>query len=191
MNSRRNPLQDATIRIARDDRAIRDTFAVMRQLRPSLRRSTYVRLVKLQRKEVRFQLAALKKTGRVVAVAGFRLCRSLGWGKYLYIDDLVTDSPHRSGRFGTVLLHWLVDFARRHGCVEVRLDSALYRHGAHRFYLRERFDIACFHFRLPLVTHDLKDIEHEIAPLIGDLPDAETPSVPPRRATELPRGPMR
>jgi GNAT superfamily N-acetyltransferase len=152
MGAKREAKPQITIEIAHDDKAILDTFPVMRQLRPSLRRSTYAAMVRLQRREVRFQLAALRKDGKVLAVAGFRVCRSLGWGKFLYIDDLVTDATSRSEGCGATLLYWVIAFARRQHCSEVRLDSAVYRHEAHRFYLRERFDIACFNFRLPLTT---------------------------------------
>lgn len=138
------------IQIATGDKDILDTYPVMRQLRPHIKRSLYLGLVRQQEKEVRFQLASLKANGKIACVAGFRLCRSLGWGKYLYVDDLVTDEKTRSKGAGKAMFAWLVRYARRHKCDELRLDSAVYRHGAHRFYLRERMDIACFNFRLPL-----------------------------------------
>ena len=135
---------------AKSDSDILATFPVMRQLRPHLKKSSYVSAVRQQQEEVRFQLASLLMEGQVVSVAGFRLCRSLGWGKYLYVDDLVTDETHRSSGAGRRLFRWLVAYAKAERCDELRLDSAVYRHGAHRFYLRERMDIACFNFRLPL-----------------------------------------
>jgi len=115
-----------------------------------VKKSDYLRLVRLQEKEVKFHIAALKVRGRIMSVAGFRLCRSLGWGKYLYVDDLVTDEKSRSRGAGRAMFRWLVDLARKEGCDEIRLDSALWRREAQRFYLRERMDIACFNFRLDL-----------------------------------------
>ncbi len=138
------------IQIAATDDEIRATYTVMSQLRPHIRDSDYLRLVKLQQAEVGFQLATLTEDGRIICVAGFRLCRSLGWGKYLYVDDLVTDEEQRSTGAGKAMFDWLVAYARSQQCDELRLDSALERRGAHRFYLRERMDIACFHFRLRL-----------------------------------------
>lgn len=38
------------------------------------------------------------------------------------------------------------------GCHELDLDSGTHRTGAHRFYLRERFDIVAFHFARPLTA---------------------------------------
>ena len=119
----------------------------MSQLRPGIQQSEYVRLVRLQESEVGFQLASLREDDQVVCVAGFRFCRSLGWGKYLYVDDLITDETRRSRGAGEAMFNWLLERARNAECGELRLDSALWRNEAHRFYLRERMDIICFHFR--------------------------------------------
>ncbi|MFP5208163.1 MAG: GNAT family N-acetyltransferase [Acidobacteriota bacterium] len=138
------------IRIAKTDGDILATYAVMKQLRPQLDRKNYVLRVRQLEEELHFQLAALRRSDQVISVAGFRVCRNLGWGKFLYVDDLVTDLSHRSTGAGNALFAWLVKYARQDGCVELRLDSAVFRHEAHRFYLSERMDIACFHFCLRL-----------------------------------------
>lgn len=138
------------------DKDIVATYSVMKQLRPNVRKSDYLRMVRLQEKEVQFRLARLKVRGRVQCVAGFRLCRSLGWGKYLYVDDLVTDKSCRSRGTGKTMFCWLLDYAYKEGCDELRLDSAVYRHEAHRFYLRERMDISCFNFSLDLKSRSRK-----------------------------------
>ena len=138
------------IKIARTDSDIRATYPVMRQLRPNVPRSKYLELVRLQGRKVGFQLAVLRDDSDILCVAGFRFCYSLGWGKFLYIDDLVSEKKRRSRGAGSAMFRWLVELAREEKCDELRLDSALYRHEAQRFYLRERMDIACFNFRLGL-----------------------------------------
>jgi GNAT superfamily N-acetyltransferase len=141
------------IRIASSDAEITATFSVMRQLRPELSEATYLPLVRTLQQEVKYHLAALQNGDHVTCVAGFRYCHSLGWGRFLYVDELVTNSDERSSGAGATMLRWLAALAREAGCGELRLDSAVYRHGAHRFYMRERMDISCFHFRLDL-NHD-------------------------------------
>ncbi len=47
---------------------------------------------------------------------------------------------------GAALLRELERRARDAGCAVVDLDSGVQRHGAHRFYLRERMDITSHHF---------------------------------------------
>jgi GNAT superfamily N-acetyltransferase len=137
-----------SIAIASTDEEIMATYEVMRQLRPNVKERDYLALVKLQQCEVGFQLAAVTENKHVTCVAGFRLCRNLGWGKYLYVDDLVTDDQARSTGVGREMLKWLLERARSEECVDMRLDSKVSRHGAHRFYLRERMDIIAFHFCL-------------------------------------------
>ena len=138
------------IKIARTDKELRATYDVMRQLRPNIKKSSYLRLVKTLRSEVGFQIAVLTEDNEIICVAGFRICDNLGWGRYLYVDDMVTDKRHRSSGAGRDMLRSLIEIARRRQCLELRLDSKLSRHAAHRFYLRERMDIIAFHFRLSL-----------------------------------------
>ncbi|HVR61329.1 MAG TPA: GNAT family N-acetyltransferase [Polyangia bacterium] len=128
------------------------TFTVMHQLRPALVAADY-RVAVERMMQSGFHLAAALEGAVdpvVRAVAGYRFGESLAWGRYLYVDDLVTDGVDRSRGFGKRLLDWLKDEARAHGCAQLHLDSGVQRHGAHRFYLRERMDIASFHFRVTL-----------------------------------------
>ncbi|HEY2902481.1 MAG TPA: GNAT family N-acetyltransferase [Polyangia bacterium] len=125
------------------------TFAVMRQLRPALQPQTYRATIE-RMMAAGFHLAAVLSGADVRAVAGYRLSEGLAWGRYLYVDDLVTADGARSSGFGKQLLDWLKDEARTHGCAELHLDSGVQRHGAHRFYLRERMDISAYHFKLEL-----------------------------------------
>ena len=138
------------IAIATTDEEILATFPLMRQLQPHLEESNYVSVVRLLEQETGYRVALLGDQAGVVCAAGFHTSRSLGWGRYLYIDDLITDERRRSSGAGHIMMSWLADYARKCGCCELRLDAAVWRHDAHRFYLRERMEIACFDFRLRL-----------------------------------------
>jgi GNAT superfamily N-acetyltransferase len=128
---------------------IEGTFAVMRELRPHLVAASYVDTI--ERMMVGgFRLAAVQVAGEVVAVAGYRLIENLASGPHVYVDDLVTTDTGRSRGYGKLLLDWLKGAARAAGCQSLFLDSGVHRHGAHRFYLRERMDIAAYHFRVSL-----------------------------------------
>jgi len=130
---------------------IEATFAVMYQLRPHLVRAEYVDTVTSMMSSG-FNLAAVLVGADVVAVAGYRFGRSLSWGPYLYVDDLVTAETDRSRAHGKRLLDWLKAEARARGCGQLHLDSGVQRHGAHRFYLRERMDIIAYHFKIAVET---------------------------------------
>jgi GNAT superfamily N-acetyltransferase len=137
------------IEIAETEAEVRATHRVMAQLRPHLSEDQYVAQVARQRAE-RYQIVALVEDGVVRAVAGFRLATALAHGDHVYVDDLVSDEAQRSHGHGGALLDWIARYARERGCTNLRLDSGVQRHGAHRFYLRERMDIVCYHFRKAL-----------------------------------------
>jgi len=134
---------------AQTDSEIARCFAVMAQLRPHLVAPEFVRQVRRLQGQG-FHLAALEDDGVVRAVAGYRFQEKLLSGQNLYVDDLVTDSTHRSRGHGRRLLSWLVTEARAHGCVQLELDSGVQRFDAHRFYFRERMHVSAYHFVQPL-----------------------------------------
>ena len=82
------------------------------------------------------------------AVAGFRVGESLAWGRYLYVDDLVTSESMRGRGHADAVMSWVEDEARRLRCDQLHLDSGVgpERADAHRFYFRHRLRIASYHF---------------------------------------------
>lgn len=139
-----------TIEPASSDEQIAATFDVMKQLRPHLDCDEYVATVRALQASDGFRLVALIDDGVVRAVAGYRYMRMLYCGRLLYVDDLVVDEHVRSQGYGSRILDWLKDEARREGCAELQLISRVVREQAHRFYFREGLGIECFHFRIRL-----------------------------------------
>jgi GNAT superfamily N-acetyltransferase len=135
--------------IAKTDADILDCWPVMAQLRPHLKTQEIVSLVRRQFGEG-YRIAFIRRKKKVAAVAGFRVQHSLIWGRFCYVDDLVTDEQARSKGLGASLLDWLCEFARSEGCSRLELDSGVQRFAAHRFYLRHRMSISCHHFSLEL-----------------------------------------
>jgi GNAT superfamily N-acetyltransferase len=135
---------------ARSDAEIARCFPVMRELRAHLDDSTaFVARVKNQMAQG-YRLTALEEDGEVRALAGWRISENLAWGKFLYVDDLITRAADRSRGHGESLFAWLVAEARREGCEQFHLDSGVQRFGAHRFYLAQRMEITSHHFGLQL-----------------------------------------
>jgi len=140
------------ISLAETDADIARCFPVMVQLRPQLREDEFVARIRRKRTES-YELAFVEDDGGTVrCVAGFRLMDRLHVGRVLYVDDLVTDAASRSRGHGDQLFDWLVARARSLGCDSFLLDSGTHRVDAHRFYLRKRMKISCFHFELPLTA---------------------------------------
>jgi hypothetical protein len=74
--------------------------------------------------------------GAVAAVAGYRVLENLVYGRFLYVDDLVTRAESKRNGFSGLLFDWLLKEARKERCAAVALDSGVQRFEAHRFYLR-------------------------------------------------------
>ena len=138
-----------TIILARADEEILACYAVMSELRPHVRLEEFLPRVRRQIERANYHLACLID-GEVKAVAGFRISECLAWGKFLYVDDLVSKSGDRSKGYGGALFDWLVAHAKAEGCDQFHLDSGVQRFAAHRFYLLKRMSIDCHHFGLKL-----------------------------------------
>ncbi len=135
------------VKLAQSDRDIDLVVPVMRELRPAYPHDELVVQIKKQR-TFGYQIAFVELDSDVVCVAGFVVGHKLAWGKHIYIDDLVTAEAHRSSGAGGLLIEWFKRYAAEQGCEQIHLDSGVQRFGAHRFYLREGFDINSHHFAI-------------------------------------------
>lgn len=97
----------------------------------------------------RMVVAVLDDAVRGVGV--WRVHENTFHGVQMYVDDLVTDSAHRSTGVGQALMIWLQDKARALGCDVYSLDSGTQRQRAHQFYFREGMVVTSFHFDKKLV----------------------------------------
>ncbi|MGD8379268.1 MAG: GNAT family N-acetyltransferase [Gammaproteobacteria bacterium] len=140
------------IQLATSDAQIAACYPVMSELRPHIVETEFVARVREQM-ETGFRLAFLTVEGRPVAVAGFRFMQNLAWGRFLYVDDLVSCATERSRGYGAALLDWLVGYAASNGCDQLHLDSGTQRKDAHRFYEREGLDMTSLHFCRKVPRH--------------------------------------
>ena len=140
-------------RIAQSDDELRACGRVMRELRPHVAEESFVTRVRAQERQG-YRLAYLDDTAGPAAVAGFRILENLAWGRFLYVDDLVTRSDARSHGHGARLLRWLRGLAKSEGCHELHLDSGVQRADAHRFYEREGLLRSSYHFGVALDSEE-------------------------------------
>jgi GNAT superfamily N-acetyltransferase len=142
-------MMDVRIALAVGDEEIQDCYAVMSELRPHVSAEDFLPRVRRQMEVAGYKLAYLSD-GEVKAVAGFRVSECLVWGRFMYVDDLVSKEGERSKGYGGQLFDWLVEYARGEGCDQFHLDSGVQRFAAHRFYLAKRMSIEAHHFGLKL-----------------------------------------
>lgn len=119
-----------------DEDGVRRCYPVMAQLRPQL--ASADEFVARWRRQAMdgYRLLALLDGARVVALAGFRVQENLVHGRFLYVDDLVTDGVLRSGGCGARLMARLKREASALGCGKLILDTPLSNSLGQRFYFR-------------------------------------------------------
>jgi GNAT superfamily N-acetyltransferase len=97
-----------------------------------------------------YRLVASFENGEreAAAVAGFRISQMLAYGRYMYVDDLVTAADRRGRGHADRLFEWLYAEAARQDCDQFHLDSGVgpERADAHRFYFRHGLRITSYHF---------------------------------------------
>jgi ribosomal protein S18 acetylase RimI-like enzyme len=125
-------------------------YEVMRQLRPQLKlREEFVAIVALQR-EQGYRLLAVWEDGKPVALAGYRRLDNLVHGRFIYVDDLITDESARGRGHGERLLAELCTRGREENCGRLALDTALANALAQRFYFRFGLLARGLHFSMDL-----------------------------------------
>ena len=138
-----------SIAITVSDADIERCFPVMAELRPHVKPPEFVEQIRRQ-EQSGFRLAYLEIDGQIKAVAGYRILENLAWGKFLYVDDLVTKGIDAGRGYGSAMFDWLIRQAKAQGCGQFHLDSGVQRYEAHRFYLHKFMAITSHHFALKL-----------------------------------------
>lgn len=137
------------IRVSTTDAEIEACYEVMKELRPHVPRDGFVAHVRRQQRSG-YHMAFVAVDAAPVAVAGYRYGENLAWGRFMYVDDLVTSGDSRSKGHGGALLAWLHDEARGNDCRQLHLDSGIQRKDTHRFYEREGMTLTSYHFTTEL-----------------------------------------
>lgn len=127
-------------------------FPLMRVLRPHLVDcDEFAARVKRQ-VEAGYRILGVWRGGVPIALAGYRIEENLISGRFLYVDDLVTEAAERGQRHGATLLDELAQEARRQACRRLVLDTALDNVRAHRFYYRQGLYAAALRFGRPIAA---------------------------------------
>ena len=130
-------------------------FDVMRELRPHLLSAqAFAEQVRRQAGQG-FRLLAAWQGDQVVALAGYRIQESLLYGRFLYVDDLVSAASARGHGLGGKLIEAVREEAKRQGCAHLVLDTGLDNSLAQRFYFRQGLLSEGLHFCQALQAGDV------------------------------------
>ncbi|NMP16321.1 GNAT family N-acetyltransferase [Thalassotalea sp. Y01] len=135
------------VHLLKSDDELAAVADVLLQLRPQYTQASIIAQIQKQRLSG-YQIAYVLANQQVLCVAGFVVGEKLAWGKHVYIDDLVTNEQQRSTGVGKFIIDWFKAYCIEHNCQQLHLDSGIQKFPAHRFYLRNRFNIASHHFSI-------------------------------------------
>lgn len=150
----------ARILAVEDEAGVRRCHPVVAQLRPHIptadelverwqrQRAEGYRMVALEAEEGEGGEAG--KGGRIVAVAGYRVQENLVYGRFLYVDDLVTDAATRGNGHGEQLMDHLKQQAQALGCPRLVLDTPMANALGQRFYFRNGLLATALRFGIPI-----------------------------------------
>lgn len=125
-------------------------FEVMRELRPHLGDAAAFAAQVRRQAAQGYRLLAGWQGEQVKGLAGYRIQENLIYGRFLYVDDLVTTSDARRHGLGAALIDALREEARRQGCANFVLDTGLANALGQRFYFRQGLLAVGMHFRQAL-----------------------------------------
>lgn len=128
------------------DQDYKACFSVMRELRLHLTDvATFAAQARRQARQ-NYHLLALWQDDLVKGLAGYRLQENLLYGRFLYVDDLVTTADTRCFGMGGKLIDALREEARVQSCAYLVLDTALENAMGQRFYYRQGLLAKGMHF---------------------------------------------
>lgn len=123
-------------------------FDVMHELRPRLPDAAAFAAQARRQAGQGYRLLAASQGNQdqVMGLAGYRIQENLLYGRFLYVDDLVTAAGARRHGLGGMLIEALREEAKRQGCAHLVLDTALGNALAQRFYFRQGLLSKGLHF---------------------------------------------
>lgn len=104
------------------------------------------RMAEISNRHDHYELYGAYEGGRLLAVCGAWIATKLWCGRYLEVDNIVTDPQHRSLGAGTQLMEAMEKIARERDCEILVLDSYTSNTASHRLYHRLGYEIKGFHF---------------------------------------------
>ncbi|PZE19632.1 GNAT family N-acetyltransferase [Paenibacillus xerothermodurans] len=110
-----------------------EAFPVMHELRTHLDENAYLELLYKMADEG-YKMFALFNDTNILAVTGVIIRTNFYDGRHVFVYDLVTYPSERSKGYGELLLTYIEQWAKEHGCEKLALDSGVQRIDAHRFY---------------------------------------------------------
>lgn len=139
-----------SVRHADTEADLRDCWPLMRELRPHLESAdSLVERVGRMRTDG-YRLLGVWRDAEAMALGGYRLQENLIYGRFLYLDDLVTRASARGEGWGERVIREVTRLAKEAGCDKLVLDTGLSNALAQRFYFRQGLLTSALRFSMSL-----------------------------------------
>lgn len=134
------PLQaQRQFRVAKTTQDLESFFPVIKELRPHLSFSDYLKIYDHAHRNDGYEMVALVEDQQILGVVGYRFISDFVRGLHIYIDDLVVSEKVRSQGLGLELLQYAEKVAKESNCTTLRLCAALENERGIRFYDRNNW----------------------------------------------------
>ena len=111
----------------------REAFPVLLVLRPHLTMDSYLELLAIMRQRG-YRMFAIRDEGVIAAIVGIEIAVNFHQGRHIWVYNLVAAEHVRHKGYGSQLMAFVEELARREECSSVSLWSGTMRTDAHRFY---------------------------------------------------------
>lgn len=120
-------------------------YPLIKQLNPDMTKREFTAFLK-EMLAINYRCAGAFRAGKLLGAMGFWTQTRFWTGRFLELDNVVVDAGARGLGIGKNLSDWIDAEAKRLGCTRVLADVFTHSKAAHRFYIRERYDILGFSF---------------------------------------------
>ncbi len=134
------------IKIATEEE-IKYCYEMMHQIREDLTERDFLSAISEQLKNG-YKIVYVIQDEEIICIAGFTIGDKLSWGKYLFIEDFVTNKSIKSIEAAKALLDFIKIYAKQQKCNSIHLDSSIQKEEAHKFYLSQKMKIDSYHFSI-------------------------------------------
>ena len=125
-------------------------FPVMKELRMNLSFEDYMDLYEQAHAKDGYEIVALQKDQKILAVMGYRILYDYVHGKHLYVDDLVSTTTERSKGFGAQLLNYAEQVDKEQGCKGLRLCTGIENEMGKKFYEKNGWNLRAVAYKKKL-----------------------------------------
>lgn len=120
---------------------LRRAHPVMQELRQGLSLEDFLSLYERAHATSGYEILAVEKDQKIVALMGYRFLYDYVHGKHLYIDDLVSTASQRSHGIGAQLLSHAEKLAQEAGCKNLRLCTGIENEQGKKFYEKNNWNL--------------------------------------------------